>query len=60
MQNERGSAGLPVVCSPWSVQLLNRQWLRQPMQSAWSRRISRALTGVTKISVSSGVRIGWV
>ena len=53
--DERGSAERPVVWSPWSFQLLNWQWLRQPMQSAWSRRIASFSSGVTKTSVSSGV-----
>jgi hypothetical protein len=48
MQKERGSGGLPVVWSgAWHDQLLNSQALRHPMQSIWSRRISRALSGVT-------------
>jgi hypothetical protein len=57
MQKLRGSAFLPLLYSgACCVQLLNRQWLRQPMQSVWSFRISRAFSGVTKISVESGVR----
>ena len=56
MQKLRGSAFLPVVPSSFCAQFENWQALRQPMQLIWSVRISSALSGVTKISVESGVR----
>ena len=56
MQKLRGSAFLPVVPSSFCAQLENWQAERQPMQLIWSVRISSAFSGVTKISVESGVR----
>ncbi|GBD41111.1 hypothetical protein HRbin39_00489 [bacterium HR39] len=60
MQKLRGSGWRPVVQGSLCFQPLNMQCDRQPMHSAWSRRISRAFSGVTKIRVQSGVRMGWV
>src|SRR4249919_1117643 len=60
MQKLRGSARRPVVFFSLSAQDEKPHWLRQPMHSAWSTRISFSSSGDTKIKVSSGVFIALV
>ena len=54
------AGGLPVEAPSFCDQLEKRQAERQPMHSIWSVRISRLFSGVTKMSVDSGVRIASV
>jgi len=55
MQKLRGSASRPVELVSVSAQDEKAHWLRQPMQSAWSLRISCFSAGVTNTRVLSGV-----
>src|SRR3546814_4511449 len=55
MQKLRGSARRPVELPSLSAQDEKLHWLRQPMQSAWSLRITVFSSGVTNTSVLSGV-----